>query len=58
MMKSTPGSLYSGAKPEDNIKILRPSGGLEPKEYEKLLSQTAKMNIKFGTAMNYGLVEK
>ncbi len=43
---------------EDNIKILRPSGGLEPKEYTKIIGQTAKIDIKFGTAMNYGLVRK
>ncbi len=43
---------------EDNIKILRPAGGLEPKEYEKILGQVAKENVKFGTAINYGLVEK
>lgn len=43
---------------KDNIKILRPSGGLEPKEYEKIIGQTAKENIRFGTAMNYGLVNR
>lgn len=43
---------------KDNIKILRPSGGLEPKEYETILGQKAKVNIKFATSMNYGLVEK
>ncbi len=43
---------------EDNIKIVRPSGGLEPKEYEKILGQTAKVNIKFATPMNYGLVNR
>ena len=43
---------------EDNIRIVRPSGGLEPKEYKKILGQTAKVNIKFGTPMNYGLVNR
>ncbi len=43
---------------EDNIKILRPSSGLEPKEYEKLIGQKAKNDIKKATSMNYGLVEK
>lgn len=43
---------------EDNIKIVRPSGGLEPKEYKKILGQKAKVDIKFATPMNYGLVQK
>ena len=43
---------------KENIKILRPSGGLEPREYSKLLGQKAKVDIKFATAMNYGLVVK
>jgi len=43
---------------EDNIKIVRPSGGLEPKEYKKLLGLKAKVDIKFATPMNYGLVDR
>lgn len=43
---------------EDNIKILRPFGALEPKKYENIIGQRAKENVKFGTAINYGLVEK
>lgn len=42
----------------NNIKILRPSGGLEPKEYSKIIGQRAKVDIKFATPMNYGLVNR
>ncbi|MER2171611.1 MAG: SAF domain-containing protein [Psychrobacillus psychrodurans] len=35
----------------DNIKIVRPGYGLEPKYYEKVLDATAKKEYKAGTSL-------
>ena len=37
---------------EENIKIIRPGHGLQPKFYNKILGKKAKANLKPGTALN------
>jgi len=41
----------------ENIKIIRPGHGLEPKYYEEILGKKAKKEIKFGTPLNKELIE-
>ena len=41
---------------EENIRIVRPSHGLEPKYFEKVLGRKVKKNIKVGTPLSWNLV--
>ena len=36
---------------EKNIRSIRPSGGLHPKYFKKILGKKSKANLKFGTAL-------
>ncbi len=36
---------------EQNIRSIRPSGGLHPKYYKKILGKKSKIKLKFGTAL-------
>ena len=36
---------------KDNIKVLRPNGGLHPKEYKAILGKKARHNLQFGTPL-------
>ncbi|MDA8841778.1 pseudaminic acid synthase [Candidatus Pelagibacter bacterium] len=36
---------------EKNIRSIRPSGGLHPKYFKKILGKKSKVNLKFGTAL-------
>ena len=36
---------------ENNIRSIRPSGGLHPKYFKKILGKKSKFKIKFGTAL-------
>jgi len=38
---------------KDNIKIIRPSYGVQPKYFEKILGKTAKVNLKFATPLKW-----
>jgi pseudaminic acid synthase len=38
---------------EENIRIIRPGDGIEPKYYELLLGKTVKENVKFGTPLTW-----
>lgn len=42
---------------EENIRIIRPSYGLEPKYYSKALFMVAKEDIKKGTPINWNIIE-
>ena len=42
----------------DNIRSIRPSFGLHPKYYEKILGKTAKTNISAGTALSLDLIQE
>jgi len=42
---------------EDNIRIIRPGFGLEPKYYTKLLGKKALQNIPRGKAIHWDLIE-
>lgn len=42
---------------EENIKVIRPSYGLEPKYYSTALTMVAKTNISKGTPLNWDLIE-
>lgn len=43
---------------ERNIRVVRPGNGLHPKHYEELLGKKAKKDIRKGTPMDWGMVEK
>ncbi len=40
---------------EDNIRVIRPGYGLEPKYYEKIIGMRASCEIKCGTPINMGM---
>ncbi len=40
-----------------NIKIIRPGMGLQPREYERVLEQTANQFLKKGTALSWELIK-
>jgi sialic acid synthase SpsE len=42
---------------KNNIKIVRPGLGIEPKYFEKILGKTAKMNLKFATALKWKYIK-
>ncbi|KAF0150783.1 MAG: pseudaminic acid synthase [Ignavibacteria bacterium] len=42
---------------EDNVKSIRPAGGLPPKELHKILGKKAVQNIVKGTPINWNLIE-
>ena len=42
---------------EENIKVIRPSYGLEPKYYSRALTMVAKTTISKGTPLNWDLIE-
>ena len=42
---------------KNNIKIVRPSLGIEPKYFEKILGKTAKINLKFATALKWKYIK-
>ena len=41
-----------------NIKVIRPSFGIEPKNFEKILGKTAKVDLKFATALKWKYIKK
>jgi len=41
---------------KDNLKIIRPGDGLEPKYYERVLGIIAKSNIKRGTPLSFDMI--
>ena len=41
-----------------NIKVIRPSFGIEPKNFEKILGKVAKVNIKFATSLKWKYIKK
>jgi sialic acid synthase SpsE len=41
-----------------NIKVIRPSFGIEPKNFEKILGKTAKVDLKFSTALKWKYIKK
>ncbi len=43
---------------KENIRRIRPGFGIEPKFYDEILGKTAKDNIKFGTALNWDLINE
>ena len=43
---------------KENIRIIRPGYGLEPKEYTKLIGQKASSSTKKNMAITYGDVNK
>jgi len=42
----------------DNLKIIRPGLGLEPKYYEKLLGKKVNQKLKKGTALKWSMLDK
>jgi len=42
---------------QKNIKSIRPANGLEPKWLSTILGQRAKVNVKSGTPLSWGLIE-
>lgn len=42
----------------DNVKIIRPSYGLPPADWDSLLGQTADRDIPTGTALNWDMVKR
>lgn len=42
---------------EDNIRIIRPAYGLQPKFYEEILGKKAVTNIERGTPLDWSLIE-
>ncbi len=42
---------------EENIRIIRPGFGLQPKYFEQLLKGKAKQDIALGTALNWDLID-
>ena len=43
---------------KNNIKIIRPSFGIEPVHYNKILGKSAKTNLKFATALKWKYIKK
>ena len=41
----------------DNLRVIRPNGGLEPKFYDVILGRRIKKDIKKGTPLSWDLVE-
>ena len=57
-------SIYSSKKikkgdrfNEDNIKVVRPGYGLEPKFFKKIIGKTSKKNISFATAIKWEYIK-
>ena len=47
-------NIFKGEKfTKNNIKIIRPGFGIEPKYFEKILGKFSKKNIKFATALKW-----
>ncbi len=42
---------------EDNVRSIRPSGGLHPRYLKDLLGRKARREISFGTPLNWGMVD-
>lgn len=42
----------------DNIKVIRPSDGLDPSYYDEILGQTAKCDIAFGTPLSFDMINR
>jgi len=42
---------------KNNIKIIRPGLGIEPKYFEKILGKSAKFNLKFATALKWKYIK-
>ena len=42
---------------EENIRVIRPSYGLEPKYFSKVITMSAKNNISKGTPLDWDLIE-
>jgi sialic acid synthase SpsE len=42
---------------QENVKSIRPSGGLEPSCINMVLGRKAKVNIKVGTPLSWDLIE-
>ena len=43
---------------EDNIRIIRPGNGLQPKYYKEILGQTALRDIERGTPLSFEMIGK
>ena len=41
----------------ENIRIIRPAFGLEPKYYENIIGKKAKMDLEFGTPLHQEHIE-
>jgi pseudaminic acid synthase len=41
---------------EDNIRVIRPAYGLEPKYYEEIIGKIASMDIEIATPLNWSMV--
>lgn len=41
----------------DNIRVIRPAFGLEPKYYQEVLGKTARLNIEKGTPLSWELLD-
>lgn len=49
--------IYKGDKfDKNNIRIIRPGDGMEPKYYSKIIGKESKNNLKRGTPMNWKLL--
>jgi pseudaminic acid synthase len=42
---------------EENIKVIRPGDGLHPRYYDLVIGKKAKSDIKFGTPLNFNLIQ-
>ena len=43
---------------KNNIRRIRPGFGIEPKYFDKVLGKTAKVDIQYGTALNWDLINE
>lgn len=41
---------------EANVRVIRPSYGIEPKYYKEILGQVAMQDIKYGTPLSYDMI--
>jgi len=41
---------------EDNIRSVRPGGGLHPREWTKVLGRTAARDLKFGDPLDWSMI--
>jgi pseudaminic acid synthase len=41
----------------ENVRSVRPGFGLPPRDYDSIIGKKARVNIEFGTALNWGIIE-